>query len=489
MVMITIGPEPGAEDASTTDACCPACALRETRPEGRPVRSVPKGRSGSEDRSVPRVRALPMIEPTARPSIARGTDRRIAYLGLLVAAAFFVAAPLGLAHLVVGRSGLWVPLHLALAGSASTAVASVLPFFAAALAAAPPVRPQWRIAGIGAVASGALVVSLAVPTGRTEVAIVGGLVYITGIGAVAVAALAPLRGALGIRRPLIEAAYGLALAQVAVGVLLAVGMIAGVAAVAGAWATLKPAHAWLNVFGFLAVVIAATLVHLAPTVVGSRIRPRASAVIAVVCLVSGPPSVAIGMAVQLDPLVRVGAAVELLGAMALVAHGIAIHRDGARWTTDLDWHRFTGWSLLLAPGWLLVAVALAAVPLLRSGADPAAWSVARIAAPLAIGFVGQILVGSWSHLLPAIGPGDQAAHARRRATLGRWAGLRVVGLNAGTLAAAAGATLEMLDPMSGQPMLAAGLIIAVASLASSVMLLVQAALPSPSSASRPRAAF
>lgn len=433
--------EPTATD-TTGDACCEACVARSTVP---------------------------------RPTTSRAADRRITFRGLLVAAGFLVLALLGLAHLVVGRSGLWIPLHLALAGGASTAVAAVLPFFTAALAAAAPVDPRIRGLGVGGVAGGALVVSIAVPIGLTGVAVAGGLAYVAGIGAVAAAALLPLRGALGVRRPIIEVAYALALAQVGVGVMLAIGLIAGLAPIAERWALLKPAHGWLNVFGFLTVVIAATLLHLAPTVVGGRLRPRRSAIIAIIGLVAGPPLVAFGLVLASDVIVRAGAALELIGAMALVLHAVHVYRDRGRWTSDSGWHRFTGWSLLVAPGWLLVAVVVAGGPLLWLGADPAAWSLSRLAVPLAIGFVGQVLVGSWSHLIPAIGPGDQAAHARQRRILGRLAVTRSTALNVGALLAASGVALADVAPMVQQPLIGSGLAIAGASLASAVMLLAAAA--------------
>ena len=73
---------------------------------------------------------------------------------------------------------------------------------------------------------------------------------------VAVAELAPLSGSLAPRRRVIGAAYGVALTEVAVGVVLATAMLAGYGPIVERWALLKPAHAWLNVFGFLSVVIA-----------------------------------------------------------------------------------------------------------------------------------------------------------------------------------------------------------------------------------------
>jgi hypothetical protein len=49
-----------------------------------------------------------------------------------------------------------VPLHLALAGGATTAIAGVMPYFTSAFAAAPPTDRWLRMAAVGAVALGAL---------------------------------------------------------------------------------------------------------------------------------------------------------------------------------------------------------------------------------------------------------------------------------------------------------------------------------------------
>jgi hypothetical protein len=114
--------------------------------------------------------------------------------------------------------------------------------------------------------------------------------------------------------------------------------------------------------------------------------------------------------------------VELVGAGALVAHAVGVWRDRGRWTTDAGWHAFTGGSLLVAPAWFLVATGIAAGRVLWFGAAPAGWSVALVWVPFMLGWAGQILIGSWTHLVPAIGPGDQTAHAAQRSRLG-WSGL------------------------------------------------------------------
>ena len=359
------------------------------------------------------------------------TDRRITLAGLLVSACFLAAAVVAATLPESVRRGVWLPVHLALAGAAGTAIASVLPFFVAALSVAPPMNGIVRGGAIGLIAGGAAAASLGVAGGIVPLAVAGALGYLAGLAGVAVAAFWPLRASRGPRRPLVVAAYGAALAQVALGVGLVVAMLAGVPPVVEGWALLKPAHAWLNVFGFLSLVIAATLIHLAPTVAGTRIVPRRSAVVALVGLAIGAPLVALGFALGDDRVARIGALAELLGAISLMAHALAVWHDRGTWTTDPGWHRMASWSLLAAPAWFLVAVTLASGRILWFGAVPDAWSLGGIAAPLAIGWVVQVLIGAWSHLLPSIGPGDMAAHADQRARLGRAAIGRVIALNLG----------------------------------------------------------
>ena len=406
--------------------------------------------------------------PVQRPR-SRADDRRITLAGLAVSAAILGVA---LASVVLPESvrrGLWLPLHLGLAGAAGTAVASVLPFFTAALAVAPPAGRAVRIMAIAFVALGSLTVSAGVVGGVPSIAVAGGLTYLGGLGALAVAAFGNIPGSLGPKRLLLRMAYGAALAQVAVGVVMATAMLAGFTPIVERWGLLKPAHAWLNVFGFLSVIVAATLVHLAPTVAGTRIRARSSAVVAVVGLVVGAPVIAIGFALGDDTVVRTGAFVEVLGAGALVGHGIAVQRGHGRWTTDPGWHRLTSWSLLAAPIWLLVATLIGGGRLIWLGAVPAAWSLGDVAAPLALGWVAQVLIGAWSHLLPAIGPGDGVAHARARDMLGRGARVRVVGLNLGVALLVAGASLAW------SPAVVIGLALAVGSSLASVVTFLLAA--------------
>ena len=412
------------QQAPDEGACCAACASTAAASTAA-ASTAPATTAGTTADLEPTV-----LVPARRP-MSRTDDRRITFAGLLVSAGLLGLAIMSLALPEGARRGLWLPLHLGLAGAAGTAVASVLPFFTTALAVAPPARRAIRLAAIGLIALGSLAVSGGVVSGVPAIAVTGGLAYLVGLAALAVAAFGTLRGALGPQRRLVRTAYAAALVQVGVGVVTATSMLAGFGPVIERWGLLKPAHAWLNVFGFLSLIVAATLVHLAPTVVGARIQARRSATVAIVCLAVGAPVIATGFALGVDVVARLGVLAEVIGASSLVGHALTVSRGHGRWTTDPGWHRLTSWSLLAAPCWLLVAVAIAGTRILWLGADPAAWSLGDVAAPLALGWVAQVLIGAWSHLLPAIGPGDGGAHARARTVLGRAATVRVVTFNLG----------------------------------------------------------
>ena len=444
--------DPAIERVAADEPCCDACAA------AGPMRTRP----------APAAR-------TAPGSVSRADDRRTTFGGLLIAASFLVLALAATLLGVLGGSAtFWPALHLVLAGAAGTAIASVLPVFTAALARVAPAAPGLRGGAIVLVSSGALAVTIGWSAGFPSLAVVGGCAYLGGLGLTAAAAFLPLRATLGRPPRLVVAAYAAALAQVAIGVTLATSMVGGWGPVVGAWGALKPAHAWLNLFGFLSVVVAATLLHLAPTVAGGRIRTRSSATVALLGLAVGAPLIAVGSAVGWDAIARIGAAIELVGAWALAVHALAVRRDRGRWTTDAGWHAFTGLSLLAAPAWFLLATAIAAGRVLWLGASPAAWSVTVIAVPFALGWTAQVLIGSWTHIVPAIGPGDQAAHAAQRRRLG-WAGtIRVLAWNI----AVAVLTLGILAETT--PLIAIGAVGVTACLIAALALLA---------GSIPRAAF
>ncbi|MFN8619541.1 MAG: hypothetical protein U0869_02185 [Chloroflexota bacterium] len=368
--------------------------------------------------------------PRTGRGIDRSRDRAVTAAGIAVAAAFLLLATLAL--VVPGAAnGPWLPLHLALAGGASVAIAALLPFFAATLVATAPAPAAPRVAALVLVASGAALVTAGVRGGRAEVGAVGGTLYLAGAAVLLLITVRLLRGSLIARRRVFGVLYGTALGCVLAGAALSTLMLAGVPAVAGAWGTLRAAHAWLNLGGFVGLVVAATLIHFLPTVVGSRIEQGRRDLAGVGALAAGPPLIATGFITGLWLAIAAGAALVLAGTMWLVVYAVDVIRRRARWTTDPGWHTFSTGSLACAIGWLAVTWVAAALVAVVHGPGPAGWIGGAVVLPLVVGAILQLIVGSWTHLVPAVGPGSPVRHAWQRTVLGRAAVPRLAALDTG----------------------------------------------------------
>jgi hypothetical protein len=377
-----------------------------------------------------------------RAPIDRGIDRRVALVGISVAMAFMAVALASLALPDATRKGLWLPLHLALAAGATSAIAGVMPFFVAAFAAARPADPALRVGGVVGVAGGAAAVAtgvVAAPGGW--LAPVGGLVFVSGVVLTGAATVRPLSGGLGPSRGLISQAYVGALVIVTIGATIATLDLAGWPPVVEAWARLRPAHAWLNLIGFVSLITATTLLHFFPTVVGSRIATHRSARLTVLGLGGGSIVVAAGYWLAVDILVRIGAAMAVLGSLALVTYAARIWVARARWTTDASWHLFSIGGLGSAMIWFVTGMAILGARAAVFGGAPSGWAVDVFVAPLAVGWIGLAFLASATHLVPAVGPGDLSAHAQQRHILGTAAAPRLVTADCGVAAISLGLPL------------------------------------------------
>lgn len=406
-------------------------------------------------------------QPRRRP-IDRSNDRLVAMASIAIAMAYLGAAVLVIVLPSGARAGIWLPLHLAMAGAASTAIAGVMPFFSAAFAAAPPTDARLRWGSVSLVASGSLAMTAGYVAGAYGLAAAGGLLFIAGILMVAIATVRPLRLGLGPRGGLVTRGYLAALAWVAIGAALAALFLVGWQPVVELWAYLKPAHAWLNLVGFVSLVIATTLLHFFPTVIGARIQRTRAAHLTIFGLALGAPLVALGYALHSDLLARLGATIVLVGAFSLAFYCFTVWRTRARWRTDAAWHGFAMGSLVSAIAWFELGTLLACGRVIVEGADPAGASTDLLLGPMVIGWMGLAVLGSATHLVPAIGPGDPAAHARQRRLLGLGAWPRLAVLDSGIAAVALGLPLGM-DLLTG-----AGLSLVALALASTAVLLIAA---------------
>jgi nitrite reductase (NO-forming) len=381
--------------------------------------------------------------PRRRAAVDRRADRLVAMTAIGLAIGFLMLAVLSAFLPGVDRADLWLPIHLALAGAATTAIAGVMPFFSAAIATSQPVRAPIRWVSVAAVALGTAAITLGFPSGALGLATAGGAAFILGVVLVGYATLLPLYRGLGPNGGVVAIGYAAAMVMVTSGAILATLFLAGWQPVLEAWSHLKPAHAWLNLVGFVSLIIATTLLHFFPTVVGARILRVRAAYATPLGLAGGSALVAIGFGLRADLLARAGALLVMVGTAALVAYAWQTWRTRARWSGDLGWHRFATGALVSAISWFVVGSLIGTSRLIVDGAQPAAVSVAPLAGPLVAGWMGLAVLGSATHLVPAIGPGDQREHARQRARLGQLAGARLLAANTGVAGLVVGLLLVL----------------------------------------------
>jgi nitrite reductase (NO-forming) len=274
--------------------------------------------------------------------------------------------------------------------------------------------------------------------------VIGALLIWIGLAITAWTAFRPRHEPLARRHPIVSVAYGAALLEVAIGISLPVLFVLGWEPVVADWTSFKVAHAWLNLFGFVSLTIIATLVYLYPTILGTRIVVHGSLPVLVTGAVAGPPLVALGAVLGFDGLAIIGGLLATAGALALAVYAGDVWRRRGRWTTDPGWHRVASLHPTAAIGWYVLAVATALGGLLRDGVAPPGWSLGPLALPLVAGWVLQVLVGAWTHLLPAMAVSDPAGRATVRAVLGRWSLPRLLAWNAGVLLAWLGLASELL---------------------------------------------
>ena len=112
-------------------------------------------------------------------------------------------------------------------------------------------------------------------------------------------------------------------------------------------------------------------------------------------------------------------------------------------------------------------MAIAVGRIFAFGASPVAWDIAAIGVPLVLGWIAQVMIGSWTHLVPAIGPGDPKRHAVWRQRLGWMATPRLIAWNAGVAALAFGLPAGSAAALAiGAALTGASLLVALALLVS-----------------------
>ena len=379
--------------------------------------------------------------------------------------AFVIAAAVAGGLSLASGGTTWAAIHLALAGAATVAIGTFMPHFAITLAGTRPSPVPQRLATVVLLAAGGAAVVAGVLSSAPRLSSIGTVLSLAGLVGVAIHTAAPLRQPLARRHPIVSATYGLALAELFVGLLLGGLAAAGVDAVVDAWDRIRPAHAWLTLFGGVTLTILATLVYLAPTVLGARIRPGWGLAVAVVGLGLGPPISASAFVLDSRMLAVAGSLAVLVGAIGQIAYVLDCLRRRGRYTSEHDWRGVAVGHLLAGPPWLAAAAAVAFAEI-AAGRPLSGWSLGVLAVPMIGGWMAQELVGSWTHLVPSVTPGTPTVHARQRRLLAVAARTRLVAWNLGVGLIWVGAVAQVAPLVAGGAALLGGaLVISVVALA------------------------
>jgi nitrite reductase (NO-forming) len=398
----------------------------------------------------------------------RLTERHVLALGLVMSGGFVAAAAVVAVLTVAAGGSHWAAVHLALAGAGTVAIGAFMPHFAVTLAGTRPSAWPLRLGSLVLLAAGGGLAVLGFTLAGPRWAAAGALLQVTGLGIVGWHTVAPWREPLARRHVVVGAAYLVALLELGAGI--AIGGLAalGVEPVLAGWASLRATHAWLTFFGGMSLTIFATLVYLAPTVLGARIRATPGLVAGLAGIVAGPPLAAVGFGLVLPVIAAGGAAVTLAGGIGQILVVVDAYRRRGRFTSEHDWRRVAAGHLLAGPAWFAAAAGTATIEL-ATGRPLAGWSLGALVVPLVAGWLLQILVGSWTHLVPAVTPGDPAAHARQRRILAAASGTRLVAWNAGVAVLWSGVALRLTAVAAlGGALLGTVVALSVATLGASV---------------------
>jgi nitrite reductase (NO-forming) len=341
------------------------------------------------------------------------------------ARAWLTLAGLALLLPASDRRGLWLPLHLALAGAVATAISGAMQNFMLALTAtpAPPAVVTW--VQFALLTAGAATIAIGLPNGLDGVVAVGGTAWIVAIVLLGWMLWRARRRSLHRRHGMPIAAYAAAIVSAVAGG--TIGALLGSGALDGdAYLRARHAHLTLNVLGFASLTVVGTLVTLLPTVLRVRMPPRRGGGILTI-LVAALVLLVVAWLADATALLTAGGVAFAIGALGVASLMLAIVRSERRWKPPA-----AAMHMVAAIAWFVVGSMLLAWALAHgaSGFDD-------FRTTFLVAFVGgwllQVLLGAWAYLLPMQRPGHPDERRRTLAVFEVAAPVQLVVLNAGLL--------------------------------------------------------
>lgn len=351
--------------------------------------------------------------------------RTLAELYQTAARVWMSAALLSLLLPADARVGIWLPLHLALAGAASVAICGAMQTFVLAMTASKSPADWKQQTQFALVNLGVLLLGIGYPLGWGWLLALGGGIFVTSILILGDIVRIAWFKALNKRHVVPILFYAGAIVSMLIGGVL--GALVGSGAIkGGTWVQLRGAHLTLNVLGWISLTIAGTLITLLPTTLRIRMpvwRGRPSAWL----LMGGVGVLSAGWAFDSHPVKAAGALVYALGALSM---GVMVRRVLA---TKRKWPMpISAKHLLCAFVWFSLGSVALAVQAVR-GSD----ELMAFRDPFLLVFVGgwmaQTLLGAWMFLLPMWRAGHPEERRRSWAAMEMLGGVQLFALNAGLL--------------------------------------------------------
>jgi hypothetical protein len=221
--------------------------------------------------------------------------------------------------------------------------------------------------------------------------------------------------------------YAIAPWFLGVGILAAFGMLLNYHGPGGYFGSLE-AHVHANVWGFLALVAAGTLLAVIPKLADAKLRYPKLVPVTFWGVTLGAVGLVAGPWLAINPLTMAGLATYVVGTLALLANLVGTWRAGGEWTDSRFAH------VLGAYVWLVFPVPWAPLVLLFPETVPSAGIEAAAIEGLVFGWMLQLTMG----LLPSVAvalretPGDVRKSIGEAAHRPPWLG--VLAVNAGMLA-------------------------------------------------------
>lgn len=283
----------------------------------------------------------------------------------------------------------WVLIHLVTIGAMTQALFGALPHLVSSVdSPAASISPRRRWSQWILLNMGYPLILFGMTTGSTLVTVTGATIVLI---ALALLLVTVYRLSADSRGSLLSRYYRVAPWFLVVGIFAAFGMLLNVHGPGGYFGSIE-AHVHANVWGFLALVVAATLLQLIPALMGTELRyPRLKRIpfwgmtIGTVGLVSGPW-------LAIHALTITGLAIYVIGTIALLANIVGTE-CASGWTKDARVGHILG-----AYVWLVFPVPWAPLVLLFPNVVPGASIETAAINGLVFGWMLQLAMA----LLPSV---------------------------------------------------------------------------------------